>query len=246
MSRVLGAVVACAIGLLTVPPSIGAQTAVADDVPIGRTSLTTTLIEDLDASRSKTAADGVPAQSPVYLVPWAKPDAVIGLLTVEGKFTFANVPEGDYTIRIYWPAGFASPEASPELPLILRAAVHVDEEGGLTAPPAYPETWPGPTMERFDPARDRTILGALPDSIVVNRKDADVLASVPDAAADTIAFAEGSIDVGAALGGTAVGLPSTGAGSKDNSSAWWVLTGFSAMLVLPVIWFAKRRWLDQG
>ncbi len=204
-------------------------------------TLTGRIVEDLDSDRLPDDADGIPSQSVMYLTPWSRTDAAVGLLTENGRFTFSNIPEGDYTLRIYWPAGFASPEAASDLPHILRAVFHVNTDGTISAPPVLPKTWPGRTDEPFDPAQDRTIIGAIPDPILVNRKDPNVLATVPDAGADTIALGSGSIDVSVALGGTTLALPSTGEGQTAGSRGWMAFLGIGGVGLLVVLWFVRRR-----
>lgn len=188
------------------------------------------LIEDTNQNGIADTADSTPAQTVVSLVAWVNPTVDIVLITGnDGTFSFENLPVGDYTLRLYWPGGFAPGLAPDHLPDILRAVFRVTKEGTLETPDPLPLTWPGLPAESFDPVNDRTLVGFVPDKILLREKDPGVIAVGPHI--DTGATAVGSIDVAAALQGSApIRLPSTGGGDTGARTVLSVVAGVALSL----------------
>lgn len=201
------------------------------------------LVEDVNANGVRDDADRVPRQSAANLVPWANPTgSVISLITAEdGHFAFKNLPPGDYSLRLYWPGGFVSPQASDELPDILRGAFRVNADGTIGVPDPLPETWPG-LPEPFDVAKNRAVLGPLPGEILLNKVDPNVVILSPGIADPGAAV--GEIDVGAYLsGGGSPSLPTAGARADDAGSRplWIAPVVLAALLALGASTAVIRR-----
>ncbi len=194
-----------------------------------------------------------PATVQAFLYPWHRPDLGIELRSdLEGRSTFANVPVGNYIIRIYWPAGFAAPVAGDDVPDLLRGVFTVQGDGTVIAPPTLPSTWPdGAPLgegEPFDPATDRSVIGPLPPTILLNEKDPGTISVSTGSAPGEIAV--GIVDVGLILqragiapsGGIGgITTPNAGSGSGSSEVAAWALAGAMALVVAAVALFAVAR-----
>jgi hypothetical protein len=200
------------------------------------------IVEDTNANGVRDAADAPARQTAATLLPWSdpSPQSEITLITAEdGNFLFKSLPPGDYSLRLYWPSGFVAPPSSPELPHILRAAFHVDADGTIGVPSYTPETWPGLPAEPFDVAEDRTVMGALPVEIVVNKDPGGVILS-PGVASTHGGV--GEVDVGALLAGRQPTLPSTGARADDGFTSYWLpAVALLALVALGVATTVVRR-----
>ena len=191
-------------------------------------------------------SERVPAQIQMYLAPAGEPQRSVELRTAaDATAAILNLPADDYMLRIYWPGGFVDPPAADDLPLILRAYFRVQADGSIVVPADLPATWPDGTSEPFDPAQDRTVLGRLPELIVLGEKHPDVLSFAPSSGG-VLLTAVGVLDAGAVYG-TAPSRPpviapnpGTGGASNGGTYAWLLMLPAAAALTL-LAWGAARR-----
>jgi hypothetical protein len=212
-------------------------------------TLSVRLIEDINENLRRDDGDAVPAQTVAVLVPWADTTKVIELITAkDGTFAFENIPPGDYSLRLFWPAGFVSAGSSAAIPHLIRAVFRVSADGAFTTPDPLPATWPGLPLEKFDPPTDGTIIGQFPAEIVLKRKDPDVGAVLPGAGDAAFALGVGRIDVGAALRGeTPALLPDTGSGGQlDGGASAWAAGGPVVVLSSLAFVIAMRRRRERA
>jgi hypothetical protein len=159
--------------------------------------MSTRLVEDANENGRRDAGEATASRETVVaIIPWSNPTPageVILITAADGHFVFRNVPPGDYSLRLYWPTGFIEPQAAGDVPHILRTAFRVNEDGSVGAPDPIPANWPNLPLERID---ERTVLGALPAEIFVNKHNDTVLPTGSGTPA-----AVGEIDVAAYYAG---------------------------------------------
>lgn len=204
------------------------------------------LVEDVNGNRQLDPEDGPPSQQTlIQLLPWSLPaEQPLSILTADdGSFTFANVPEGDYTLYVWWMAGFVD-GGSQESPHLLRAVVRVGSDGAITAPSPLPATWPGTPGSEFNPEKDGTIIGTVPEVILLKPKPPGLF-PYPVSVGEGIqgSLAVGSVDVGQALARRPFALPPTGAGPADAGSDLlrWLGAAALALAALSGLTIARRR-----
>lgn len=171
--------------------------------------------------------------------------AIQMLTDADGRFSFSNVPAGDYTVWVWWIGGFnqGSTESVPDL---LRAAVRVNKDGTLGVPEPLPDVWPESFgSERLDVARDRVILGELPSVILLKEKPPNVFPY--PLGSNTLILGEGRIDVGSFLTGGSAALPVVGSGREAESDSRliiaWAALGALALAGVGVALRSRRgRW----
>lgn len=163
----------------------------------------------------------------------------------DGSFSYTDVPEGDYTLRVFWAGGFVSGGAA-EAPDLWRAVFRINKDGTIGVPPELPATWPGSFGgEPFEPVRDHVVIGPVPGVILLKPKPLGVF-PYPVDDGSTGPLGVGTLDLGAALAGRlpgAAGLPRAGDGATGAASglAAWTATGGVGLLVLVAVTFA-RPW----
>lgn len=203
------------------------------------------LVEDLNDNGQFDAEDGPPSQRTlVQLVPWATPDRFVRVLTADdGSFSFVNVPEGDYTLSVWWMSGFVG-DSSERLPHALRIVLRVTSDGAIATPSPLPTTWPELPTEEFNPERDGTIIGSVPDVILLKLKPPGLF-PYPVEVGDTAGGPPpiGVVDVGQALRERPAALPPTGGGPRDDADSLlrWLGAGVLALAVLSGLTVARRR-----
>ncbi len=136
------------------------------------------------------AGDSAPEQTLVQLVPWgfsatsdggivaATPATgvanaatsnavVISLLTATtGTFDFTDVPPGDYTVMVWWMAGFVR-GGSPTVPDVYQAVLSIAADGSITRPQSLPAVWPGVRGIVTDPAKEVAEIGSRSSPILL-------------------------------------------------------------------------------
>ncbi len=223
-------------------PTVALPVASAEPI-ITKATISSRVVEDSNRNGVSDAGDVLTSAAPMVLVPWSDPSKEITLITAkDGAFSFTDLPSDSYTIRIAWPTGFVGNVTADDLPNILRVAFRVTSDGKIDVPSPFPDTWPGIPLEKFDPVHDRTILGALPDTILVNYLDPRLSAILPGTG-ETGPVYVGAVDVAKALRGGpgAVSLPPTGSpavGAGAGSRWTWLA---AAAIVLSFIAAAGVR-----
>lgn len=150
-------------------------------------------MEDLNDNGQLDDADGhASKQTLVQLVPWSRqPEGVqpfapstfvpeeadvaeregptLDLLTAEdGTFSFTNVPHGDYTLRVWWSAGFVS-DATPTIRDVYQVIFRVEPNGSIQAPGLPPNEWRGVLSTAPDRETDVAVVGEVPRTILLRR-----------------------------------------------------------------------------
>jgi hypothetical protein len=150
-------------------------------------------MEDLNDNGQLDDADGPASkQTIVQLVPWSRqpegiqpfapptvlPDEAdvaeqegptLDLLTAEdGAFSFTNVPPGDYTLRVWWSAGFVS-GGSPTVRDVYQVIFRVDPDGRVLSPGLPPSEWRGVLSTATDREADVALVGQVPSTILLRR-----------------------------------------------------------------------------
>lgn len=130
------------------------------------------ILQDVDGNRDFSLED-VPARTLVQLM---SADQTFELYTgVDGGYSFRNVPDGEYTLRLWWLPGFADVAASPnnaglyEVRLTVDSSqdVPVNASGPLKiwVTPVAPDTLPFPSEEVAAPATIATGVLDIPTAI---------------------------------------------------------------------------------
>lgn len=156
-------------------------------------TVASTLIEDNNANGILDQGDApIRLSTLVQLVPWsqvppgpgsfapptqssgsanlaAATGPEIGVLTADGSFSFVNVPVGDYTLRVWWEAGFPS-GGSATIPDVYQAVFTVTPSGGLSAPAAPSSEWKGLRGQQTDLQREVGSVGTVPAQILLNQE----------------------------------------------------------------------------
>jgi hypothetical protein len=140
------------------------------------------LIEDLNGDGAKDAGDAPPARSTlIELVPWSEVDSngdprvVLRLFTSpSGSFDFKDVPQGDYTLLIWWQAGFVT-GGTPEIPDLLQAVFSIDKTGEVAAPTTTPDRFPGVMGSQQDANRGVRFVGTVPTEILLKKIDPNIV-----------------------------------------------------------------------
>jgi hypothetical protein len=238
---------ASAVAQDTTPDIVPTPSATPTPAPESRpATISARLVEDTNGNGQRDVEDKPPSeQTLIQLLPWSgSVDRIVSLLTdADGSFSFVNVPEGDYTLYVWWMAGFVN-GGSDEAPHVLRAVLRIDGDGFITAPSPLPATWPGTLGSEFNPERDRTIIGSVPPFILLKPKPAG-LVPYPVSVGDTTAGPPpiGSVDVGLILAQQPTALPRTGGGPADDVSGLlrWLGAAALALAVLSGLIIARRR-----
>jgi hypothetical protein len=217
------------------------------------------LNEDLDGDRAKSAGDSVATRSTlVELIPWAEVEAngnpriVLRLFTApDGTFEFKDVPPGDYTLAIWWQAGFAA-GATPDVPDVLQAVFSIDKAGVVKAPSALPELLPGVVGSQEGERNGVTFIGSLPTEVLLNKIDPNVVPFPVSSGQAPLAPVQGGVlSVRQALSDgqppdVQPTLPATGEGSSDSSPMrLWAFAVAAAMLALVVV-YRTAPWKRRG
>lgn len=232
------------------------QTAEAPQALDGR--INTNLIEDLNGDGSRDAGDSPPARSTlIELIPWSEVDSngdprvVLRLFTsVGGSFEFEDVPQGDYTLLIWWQAGFVR-GGTPDIPDLLQAVFSIDKNGELASPSLTPDSFLGVMGSKQGANRGVGFVGAVPTEVLLKKIDPNIV-PFPVSTGDSLTppVEGGVLNVRQALDQLGSSQPSptlatTGTGSTDGSTSAriWPLFGAVGIFGLVVVYrlFLIRR-----
>lgn len=173
---------------------------------------------------------GEPISSPT---PWPVFDVSV-LTNKDGTYELTNLPEGSYTLRIFWAGGF-SLGATRQSPDLWRAIFSVDAEGKVTPPNAVPEFWPESfKQERIELDPDHVWLGPPPEVLLVLPKDAGVVPYPVDAGGSEPAV--GSLDVGQAFRRE---LPDAGPGREVDGRSLLPALGIALASVAALVYAGR-------
>ncbi len=226
------------------------------------------LIEDLNRNGKLDSGDAaIKLETVVQLVPWARiPPATpdfdprpfasgtanaaesngpeIGVLTSNGLFAFTHIPPGDYTLRVWWEAGFPT-GASASIPFVYQVVFSMSDDGAVGSPAVPPAEWKAVRGEPGNPEREVAVVGTVPTQILVNENPPGLVPFPVETDGASAALPVGSVDVAAAwtssLGAVSVQLPSTGAGDDvDTRESLWLTGGGLALLAATGLALARR------
>ncbi len=180
--------------------------------------------EDRDGDRAISAGDGTPVLALVELA-FISRDAVlrnefasqpnIEIYTEDGSFAFESIPEGVYTLWVWWSPGFIGVETWPTNPGLFFAEIRVGPDGTVTADRPVPQTF-----------------------LVRPLRDGEV--SHPVRSSGTVPYA-GRVNVREALAArAAAGLPVAGTGPRGRAP-WWPVAAGAAAFALAAAGFGLTR-----
>lgn len=168
----------------------------------------------------------------------------IGVLTSNGLFAFTHIPPGDYTLRVWWEAGFPT-GASASIPFVYQVVFSMSDDGAVGSPAVPPAEWKAVRGEPGNPEREVAVVGTVPTQILVNENPPGLVPFPVETDGASAALPVGSVDVAAAwtssLGAVSVQLPSTGAGDDvDTRESLWLTGGGLALLAATGLALARR------